>query len=193
MAPPSFAQIFDLAAFTGQTLNDAQAQQALNQATGIIQGWTGQTLSQVVNDTITVDPLPDKSVMLPELPVTAVSSVQWLDDKGGTGWNTIPSTQYRFKSWGALYIVPNAGFDVSQWPSDLDTIKVTYTHGYDPIPQPIYDVCIALAARLMINPYKLQSSKTGGVQVVYTGAREMSELLDTERTALDRYSIEGFA
>ena len=42
----------DLNAFTGQTLNQSQAQQVLNQATGLIQGWTGQTLFQVVNDTV---------------------------------------------------------------------------------------------------------------------------------------------
>lgn len=193
MGVPLFALPFDLSAFTGQTLDEAQAEQVLTQATALIQAWTGQTLFQVVDDTITVDPLPNMTVMLPQLPVTAVSSVQWLDDRGGTGWNTIPSTQYRFKSWGQLYIVAFQGFNPCQWPDGKDTIKVTYTHGYAAIPQDIYSVCNALAARLLINPYKLVSSRTGGVQVVYTGTRETSELLDTEKVVLDRYSTEGMA
>lgn len=195
----SFAQVADLEAFTGQTLNAPQAQQVLNQATGIIQAWTGQNLFQVVNDTVTVDPQLDMSVFLPEMPVTAVSSFQWLDDRGGTGWNVIDPSAYRFKSWGKLYIVPQLAYAPpawgpwAWWPTDPDTIQVTYTHGYAVIPDPIYDVCIALAARLLINPYKLQSSRTGDVQVVYTGAREASELLDTEQVALGRYSIYGNA
>lgn len=190
---PLFALPFDLAAFTNRTLDDAQAEQVLAQATGLIQGWTAQTLFQVVDDVVVADPMPDGYVFLPELPVTAVSKVEWFDDRGGTGWNTIPTNQYRFKSWGKLYIVPNSGFNPAQWPSDEDTIRVTYTHGYDPIPKPIYDVCVSLAARLLLNPFKLVSQRTGGVQVVYTGPRETSELLDTEQRALDRYTVMGFA
>lgn len=189
----SFAQVSDLQAFTGQTLDPIRAQQVLDQATGLIQGWTGQTLSQVVDDVVTVDPLPDFSTRLPELPVTAVTLFEWFDDRGGTGWNTIPSSQYRFKPNGIVYLVPGSGFDLSRWPSDLDTLRVTNTHGHMPIPQPVYDVCLGLAARLLINPYKLVSTRTGGVQVAYTGTRETSELLDTERVALDRYSIYGMA
>lgn len=190
---PSFAQVADLQAFTGQTLNTAQAQQVLNQSTGLIQAWTGQNLFQVVNETVTVDPLPNMSVMLPELPVTAVTSFSWLDDKFGTGWNVIPANQYRFKSWGAVYIVPYQGFDTSKWPTDLDTIQVTNTHGYATSPQPVYDVCISLAARLLINPYMLAQTQTGGVRVVYTASMAASALLDTEKTALGRFTVDGWA
>jgi hypothetical protein len=139
------------------------------------------------------------SVYLPEMPVTVVSSFQWFDDRNGTGWNTIDPTMYRFKAWGKLYIIPSQAYNPptwgpwAWWPSDPDTIQVTYTHGYATVPDPIYDVCIALAARLMVNPYKLVASRTGGVQVTYTGTRETSELLDTEKISLDRYSVEGFA
>ena len=197
----TFAQVADLQSFTGQSLNTGQAQTALNNATGIIQEWVGQQLFQVVGDTVTLDPRLDMSVMLPETPVTAVTSMQWLDDVNGTGWNVLPSTMYRFKPWGQLYIVPTQAQAYSPppwgpwawWPRDPDTIQVTYTHGYAVIPTSIQAVCMALAARLLINPYKLQSTRTGEVQVVYTGVRESSELLDTEKTALDRYSIEGFA
>lgn len=198
----TFAQVSDLNGFVNQTLTVTQAQTALNNATGIIQEWVGQQLFQVTADTVTLDPRPDMSVMLPETPVTAVSSFQWLDDYAGTGWNTLPATMYRFKKWGALYLVPSqvqtytavGGLPgASWWPVDCDTIQVTYSHGYSVIPQGIQAVCMGLAARLLINPYKLASNRTGEIQVVYTGVREASELLDTEKTVLDRYTIDGFA
>lgn len=189
---PSFAPVADLQDSTGQTLDAVQAQQKLNEATGVIQGWTGQTLFAVVNDSIIVDPKPDFSIMLPELPVTAVTSLQWLDDRNGTGWNTISPSQYRFKSWGAVYIVPHSGFDPALWPTDPDTIQVTYNHGYTTIPQPVQDVCLALAARMLINPYHLQSTRTGGVQVAFSGTKN-SELLDTEQIALGRFCMYGMA
>lgn len=198
----TFAQVSDLQSFTGQNLNTSQAQTALNNATGQMQEWIGQQIFQVTNDTVILDPRPDMSVMLPETPVTAVSSVAWFDDFNGTGWNTLPTTLYRWKEWGRLYIIPTQVHTYTAtgglwgstwWPAGEDTIQVTYSHGYSVIPSSLQAVCMALAARLLINPYKLQSTRTGEVQVVYTGVREASELLDTEKVVLDRYSIEGFA
>jgi hypothetical protein len=194
----TFAQVADLQAFTGQQLDTVQAQQALNQATGIIQAWTGQNLFQVLNDTVVCDPLPNLSVQLPETPVTAVSQMQWYDDLNGTGWNTFDPSLYRFKRYGVVYMTPAfqrwpGGFGTLRWPTDLDTIQVTYTHGYATIPPPIYDVCVALAARLLANPYKLYQQRTGGVQIAFTTSRAASELLDTELVALGRYSVYGMA
>ncbi|WP_030110526.1 hypothetical protein [Kutzneria albida] len=183
----------DLENFTQQTLVTAQAQEALDNATALIQDSTGQVLSQVVNDVVTLDPLPGFAVMLPELPVTSVAQMQWLDDRGGTGWNTIPSSQYRVKPNGTLYLIPGGGFDLSQWPRDLDTIQVTYTHGYATIPAGIKAVCTALAARLLVNPYKIQSQRTGEVQVVYGGVAKSCDLWDTEQKTLGRYTMYGWA
>lgn len=187
LAPPS-----DLATLVGETLDEGQALQVLFQVTTEIQGYTGQNLFQVTNDVIVVDPLPSFAVFVPELPVTNVSLLEYYDDRNGTGWNTIPASQYRWKSNGLVYIVPNAGFNPTSWPTDLDTIRVTYTHGYTTIPGPLYSVCLQAAARLVNNPQWLQSARTGGVQVTFRGHGD--DLFTAgEKASLDRFFMPGNA
>lgn len=173
-----------LSAFIGAPIDPTRAQQLLTQATGIIQEWTNQYLLNVTGDTVIVDPNSDGWASVPELPVNDVASFEYLDDRDGV-WYTYDTSVYRWNRYGKIYLVQQPDY----WPWQLDSLRVTYSHGYNPIPNGLAGVCIQLAARLFANPYDAQRYTTGGVQVGFSGTKGTDELRDTEKIALGRYTV----
>lgn len=184
----AFAEPADLNAYTGETWDENQAVQVLDAATAAIQKVTGQTLSHVVGDVVVLTPSPDGSVIVPELPVLNVSALEILVPtipSGVTGWTTLDPTGYRWNSRGMVYVtVPTWN-----WPNQWDTVRVTYDHGYQAIPNPIVNVCLAVAARMIDNPYSYNSTNVGGVSVGMGGGGAGVTLRDTELAILDRYTV----
>jgi hypothetical protein len=145
-----FATATELAEFTGISLpTDLSRMQAfLASASALIRRYTGQTLSQVVNDVVVIQPsnslttgqfypLPGaaygETIFLPQRPVTAISSVVS---------NSVTITAYGFTSAGLLYRT-----DGLPW---TYATTVTYTHGYAETTDEyaaIRDVCIEAASR----------------------------------------------
>jgi hypothetical protein len=168
----------------GTAVNVDRAQQVLNQATADIQSWTHQNLFPVAAETVTVDPFDTGSVYLPELPVTGVSTVEYLD--GSNVWQTLDPSYYRWNGKrGQVYLIARAPY----WPWQLDTIRVTYDHGYATIPNDLAGLCVRLAARQVANPYDAQSMVTGGIQMRFSGTRGTDGLKDTELAILGKYSL----
>lgn len=183
----SFAQPADLNTYTGDTWDTNQAQTALNAATAIIQKTTGQTLSAVTGDKVILNPSPDGTVMVPELPVTNVSLVEILTPDLTTGtptWTSLDPSQYRWNTRGMVYLIQ----PVQTWPLQWDTVRVTYDHGYSPIPDALFDVCLSVAARLVDNPYGYNSTNVGGVSVGMGGSSGVT-LRDWELVILDRFTL----
>ncbi len=188
-----FATASALNAFTGLMLDSAQADQVLSQVTADIQAWTKQALVQVVGDVVTVDPQVGGTVLLPERPITAVTTLEWLDDMAGQGWQVIDPSYYRFTSWGQVYLIPNGQGDIfSTWPTDYATIRATYTHGYVTIPDDLVSVCVKRSARMVSNPFNLIRSETGGVRPQFFPTRGLdSDFTDSEQAVLARYTDWG--
>lgn len=184
VAALSFATPTDLNNFLGATLDTDRAQQVLNQATALIQGWCRQNLFAVSNDVVTVDPYDTGQCFLPELPVTAVTQVQYLDCRTNT-WTTLDPSFYRWNSRGKVYLTQTPDF----WPWQYDTIQVTYSHGYSTIPADLQGVCLQIAARLFSNPYDAQGLVTGGVQMRFSGTKGTDGLKDTETAILAKYTL----
>lgn len=137
MADP-FSSAQDFAQYMGMTLPTdlARMQMLLDLASAAVRRYCGQTLSPVDNDVVILEPIERDTLILPERPVTAVSSVLI---------NTIPSvptTNYRFTRAGLIHELSGAFWS--------DGATVTYNHGYTESTdeyKAIKSVCLSAASR----------------------------------------------
>ncbi len=145
-----FASASEFCEWTGmpQPSDLARIQTLLDSASALIRGFTGQVLSQVANDTLTITPgisrvglfsVPwavlewGEVLFLPEAPVTAITTVTV---------DTVAVTAYAFTEAGELRRT-----DGQAW---LDLVTVVYDHGYAETSdefKEIRSVCIQAAAR----------------------------------------------
>lgn len=178
----SFATPDALNAFTGSTFDTARAQQVLDQATADIQEETNQYLFPKTDDVAICNPSNRGVVLLPQIAVTAVSLVEYLDEDDV--WQTLDTKFYRWGR-GRVYLVKRPDY----WPWQDGTIRITYSHGYSPIPAGLASVCIRLASRILANPFDVQKQVTGGIQVQFSGARGTGGFTESEIVTLGRYSL----
>lgn len=147
----AFATPAELASFLQQDVDSATAQQALDLATQRIIQVTGQ-LFAVGTSTVELAGNEEK-ILLPQRPVTAVSSVQ-VGYKYGTFWDWAVDHDY-FVQQGML---------VSIWRWFPDRVKVTFTYGYATVPLDVKDCCLALAAERYSNPEGFTGEKIDDYQ-----------------------------
>ena len=170
-------------------------------ASADVRSYCGQQFDYVADDVVTIDPRPNRTAQLPQMPVTAISSVQAYmpDGNGSWGWQTLTYPgQYGWTERGLMWdatrispaIVPSQApaWPFYTWPWLPGSLKVTYTHGYQEIPVEIQQITARLAAAYAANPSMLQSKKVGEVSRVY-GAAGVEILRPEERKILDRYTV----
>jgi len=156
----------DLGKYMQQTIaaDDPTAGFLLLVASGMIRAYLGQTVSQVIDDVEYVDPVNGSFAALSQLPVTAVSLVEVTND-GGTTWTPVPATAYKVSRRRGT-ISTRWGNSV-RWPSDEESWRVTYTHGFGSVPPEIIGVCCGLAARYYSTPVAVDMERIGQRQVKY--------------------------
>lgn len=136
----NFADIGDVANFLQVEITTAAEQaaaaQALTWATAAIKNYCRQEIELVEDEEITLDVAAGRrKLFLPELPVVEVSEV--VEDE-----ETLTVTDdYKLGQHGVLHRV-NA-----YWKEGIQIVTVTYSHGYDDIPDDIVAVCTRAAAR----------------------------------------------
>lgn len=168
-------------------------------ASSVVRDYCGQQFDYVADDVVTIDPRPNRTAQLPQMPVAAVSAVQaFMPDGNGTwGWVdlTYPGDYgwtERGLMWDATRITPaivsGQARSAYTWPWLPASLKVTYTHGYQQIPMDLQQITARLAAAYAANPSMLQSKKVGEVSRVY-GAAGVEILRPEERKILDRYTV----
>lgn len=153
---PSFATVADLGKLLGETMAGTRADQgtiAIELASALIQGWTRQTLELVEDETITLSGTSDWELELPERPVVEVT--------GATIDGTAAALDSYRLSGGALV---RAG----GWGGPAAAVEVTYTHGYDPIPEDIRAATLQIAARMLSNPNRIRQESIGSYSVTYS-------------------------
>lgn len=166
-SPGPLATVDDLGHYMQQTIavDDPTANFLLLVASGMIRAYLGgQAITQVIDDVEYVDPVNGTFAALSQLPVTAVSLVEISND-GGTTWTAVPATAYKVSrrrgtistTWGSSV----------RWPSDEESWRVTYTHGFESVPPEIVGVCCGLAARYFSTPIAIELERIGQRQVKY--------------------------
>lgn len=171
-------------------------------ASDIVRGYCGRTFDYVENDVVFLDPRPDRTAQLPESPVISISEVQaYMPYSGVWGWQTLAypggyDWVERGLIWDAAVIRPpitpgdQAGWPQPTWPWLPGKLQVTYTHGFEVIPDEITAIVLRLAAQIASNPLFLQSKKVGEDGYVYGTFPGGVTLRDTDKAILDRYVIQ---
>ncbi len=185
----SFASTAELATYLGRTFTagaeTTQAQQFLDLATAEIRRYTGQTISLVASDALTVDAPVSGPIFLPEVPVNSVASVTV------NGTALVVANDVDFTSYGVLYrtAVPwSSGLTVD---SARAAVVVTYSHGYATVPDDVKSVCLSMTAeRLQGRAGTTADSEGNPVSVSQVRPNAgLHEFTDQERDVLDRYRL----
>ncbi len=144
----------ELASFVQQDLDTDTATLVADNALGVLQALTGQTLLPVVGDVVTLLPLRrDNTLTLPQRPVNNVTNVT-VSGSTVTGWTwdgdrTIYS--YFQWGWGSYW----GAFYPRNIPRTIQ-VTVTYDHGYTVIPSWLKGAALKVAGHLYLNPEALK-------------------------------------
>lgn len=173
-----FATAEDLRRFLRRTTIDTDAANlVLNLAGQAIRAELGQQLDHVTGDTYVCGPGEGRVLLLPELPVTAVTSV------AEYGQQLVEGDDYEWSHAGTLTRLGGA------WPAAARSVVVTYDHGHPEPPPVLRAVCVQVAARVFVNPQATTSLSIGDYARSWsstTGAGRTGhlELTDYERRLL---------
>lgn len=200
----AFASTADLASYLQQTFTadeTATASLLLDLATAaVVRACRGQQISYVANDTVTLRGAYSNRLRLPQRPVVDVTAVliedQAVSDYEWTGKDVL----YRPYGWafqpgistpvqavtGAILVNPE--------PRPYK-VTVTYSHGYQTIPDDLRGVCVSVAARAFSNPRGLREEMIGSYREQYAGAGDVlvpgiSLSVDEKRVCRD-YAMAG--
>lgn len=184
----AFATEEDLAAWCQRDIDSATAAVFLDMATAEIQGYTGQTMTLVADDEVTLSGNWTRELWLPQWPVVDVTSVS-ID---GTA---LDADGYEWKRNGLLLrpsstLGSDSTFAVQPfriWGGDAD-VTVVYSHGVDPIPTWVGSICLQVAARAMSNPEAtLSEALAEGYSATYDRRAAGVSLLPDEQRRLNRW------
>ena len=147
MALPPFATAAELAAMMQAPVETAAAELALASASAVIRRWTRQNITRVTNDVAQLRIIDCDALVLPQRPVVSVAEVKVnaliLND-----WVLSGDRLLRTGGWRRL---PGT----TAYP-DPGLVRVTYTHGWDEVPDDVRTVCLDLASASLANPSMLR-------------------------------------
>jgi hypothetical protein len=159
----SFGQTTDLP--SGQD-EAAHQQTALAQATDLIRGALGgQTIVRVDDDTVVLPSPGRRLLQLPQAPIVSVTSVTSVAIGSAT---FTEGTDYEVD--GELNALARLGYS---WPRG-GLVRVTYTHGYDTVPEELARLCGRIADQLLDGTL---------------GARSVQESIGTKQTSVTFHSL----
>ena len=140
----------------------ARLQSLLDSASSLIRGYAGQTLSSVLNDTVTLYPrVGEFALFLPEHPVVAIDSVT----VDGT---LLASSKYVFEDMGEVVRIDGLAW-IDDW---TESVVIQYDHGYaetsDEFKQ-IKTVCMQVVKRAYTQDETGQAISQGGIPIDTAG------------------------
>lgn len=154
----------------------------LEQAEALVRSFCGWHIAPSRTETVTVRGRGSKTLLLPSLYVTAVTSVT--DD----GTLLVDDTDY---TWSDAGVITHA----SAFGTEL--VEVAYSHGYTTPPAEVEAIVQAVAQRAIDNPGSLIRTQDGPFSDTFsqTGSSQVAalSLLDSEKETLRRYRVPGVA
>lgn len=158
---PDLADVGDLIAALPDGGDEARAEAKVREASARFRAEVRHPVSRVEGDEVTLDGDGSRTLLLPAAPVEDVASVEVDDVAVDVDWSTAGVLRRR----------------VGRWPDRLRAVKVTYTHGYDPVPDEIAEAVLAMARYLMGSQPGVSMMQVGGQMVQSSGM-----LVDTQVT-----------
>lgn len=187
---PTFATAEQLRIHLGlDSIDPDRADQLLEKAESAIRGEARQTIDHVDDDVAELDGVWSHTLRLPERPVTGVAAVSL---RGPSGISTT-ITDYVWSRNGKLRRTGSSSQripgDVGRWGGPDSEVTVTYSHGYQEIPQELHDIAIAVAARNWPNPAAMRSERVGTYAATFGGSSDdlPVELTDREAKICRKY------
>lgn len=181
----------DLSARLGRTLTDdevTQAEALLAGASARVRTYTGLDFTTATDDVAQVR-VRNGIARLPKRPVTAVSGVVDLNDQ---------SLEHTWLNDDRVRMSPliDSPWVYEPWRNPIPEVRVTYSHGYDTVPDDVVDIVCSMAARSMArgpDSGAIQSESIAGYSYSLgaTAAAGTVGLLNDERAALDVYRRVG--
>lgn len=175
----------DLGDWIGQDLtSDDGALIAVDAACDMVRTIAEQTFNEVTDDQIVLDGSGTDALLLPERPVTEITSVT-------VDTTTLDTTDYVLRSDGVLLRKPSSTCWpwtwAPVWRAGRQNILVTYSHGYtaDLFPRDVRMVALEIAGRLFKQTSGVTFEALGQYQVRYAGAA--SDVTKGEAMILRKY------
>lgn len=153
-----FASAVELAAFLGTTFDSEQTTAAnlcLAGASGAIKRHTGQQVELVTDDQVVLQGTWSKELILPQWPVLGVSSVKINNGVVAPGTWFLTGNGRLYRGYLPIFNGPDDwGGDLflSSWLGPISAVGVTYSHGFDLIPDDLKLLVLKVAARTLNNP-----------------------------------------
>lgn len=169
----------------------ADVDAALSWAGNAVEAYCERDFSYKADDVVLVDPFPvRRSAQLPNPPVVSVSTVEayMRDANGQMAWQEL--VNWAWTAEGLLYdTTGQPGTQISEvpsWPALPKSLRVTYTHGFNDVPQDLIDAVVKAAANYLANPFNMIQRRAGDVSYQWSD-RNMHPLLDD--TLLAKYRL----
>jgi hypothetical protein len=188
----------ELSSWVGATVPQAQADLFIAAATALVVAEVGQTLTQVINDTIVLDGTSSEWLALPQRPVTAVHSVTMQD--ANLPPVTLDTSQYSvrgnrlWRPWGwqfsAVFLPPvrMLGYQYMTYPPPSQ-VSIVCDHGYpsgDPGLELARMAVFTLGASVFANPSGSRSVTVDDYTETFADAYAGMQLPPGTRMALRR-------
>lgn len=173
--------------------SDDACDSAIAWAQGVIDDYTERHFGIVTDDVAYLDPHPGMPSLLDDPPVTAVSKVEGLmgaqastlDWTDMTAW-TLWTPRGEIYDATGLPGYPRTFFPT--WPVLPQSLRVTYTHGYATVPQPVINAVLKLAAAYIANPEAYIEKRIGD-----NTFRWLPAVLGQTIVGLGEYTLVGIA
>jgi hypothetical protein len=190
----------DLAVLLGRELSSselAQADAALRFATAAVSAYLPTLSFEVVEETAKIRGTWSRVLQLPKHPVTAVQSVSINSvELDPSAWTWRGKDHLIKGPWYPDDDVDDLAFDVIQgaspgpvfhWGGPLSVVEVTYSHGLQTFPEPVWLVIVQAARRMFLNPEGVRQESLGGYSVTYDSADGAAGLTQAEMTLIRQY------
>lgn len=165
----------DLAAFLQSDVDTATATLLRDLSTAVVVGYTRQNVESATYTHL----LPvnaDRTIRLPQRPVTAVTSVT-ID-----GDTLVADSDWDWDGITDLVVLDGYSPDRQEWQA-----TVVYTAGYATVPADIKAVALSVAARMYNTTAGLVAESIDDYRAQYAAGGDASALTDGERRLLRRY------
>lgn len=154
-------------------------------AVGALVAYCGWDPTTSVTETVLLDGNGTRLLALPSLFVTAVTAVSVTDRWGTVTTPTIgPGTEVGWSVNGCL-----TWNGVGGWPEGQQNIAVTYTGGYDFMPDDLEAALASISNRTTSPVFGATSRRMGATSIGFGAQVSSGDLLMVERMVLDRYRI----